>query len=177
MHSWRVLLLPFMEHKGIYDAYDFSVPWNHPTNAALSPQMPQLYKMPGSDEGKITNYFAVIGPGTIWSSDSQRRSKPIRVLGNTVTIVENVDLNVNWMQPVDISIDDAAKGVGAESGITSLYDRVAVVTAAGTVLTLDENLSETQLRALLTVPDADEEIGELPSGVVETQDGRLRSQR
>src|SRR5436190_7601184 len=27
MHSWRVLILPFMEQKPLYDKYDFNEPW------------------------------------------------------------------------------------------------------------------------------------------------------
>lgn len=170
-------MLPYMEESELYEDYDFSMPWDHPNNAALSSRMPHLFKMPGSDSHEITNYFALTGPGTIWSTNSKWQSQPIEVLDQTILIVENADLNVNWMQPVDIPIEDAAKGVGAAGGITSLYETVAVVTVAGRVLMLDENLSETELRILLTVPSADEEIGDFPSGVVEIQDGRLRPQR
>ncbi|HEV3023824.1 MAG TPA: DUF1559 domain-containing protein, partial [Pirellulales bacterium] len=33
MHSWRVLILPFIEQQPLYDQYDFSEPWNGPHNA------------------------------------------------------------------------------------------------------------------------------------------------
>ena len=30
MHSWRVLILPYIEQQALYNAYDFSEPWNGP---------------------------------------------------------------------------------------------------------------------------------------------------
>ena len=32
MHSWRVLILPYLAEKSIYDAYDFTEPWDGPNN-------------------------------------------------------------------------------------------------------------------------------------------------
>src|SRR5437867_4482802 len=32
MHSWRVMILPYMERKGLYDKYDLNEPWNGPNN-------------------------------------------------------------------------------------------------------------------------------------------------
>jgi hypothetical protein len=36
MHSWRVLLLPYLDCKPLYDAYHFDEPWDGPHNRALS---------------------------------------------------------------------------------------------------------------------------------------------
>jgi hypothetical protein len=33
MHSWRVLLLPFLEMQALYDQYDFNEPWDGPNNS------------------------------------------------------------------------------------------------------------------------------------------------
>src|SRR4051812_11083639 len=30
MHSWRVLLLPYLDQAGLYDAYNFGEPWDGP---------------------------------------------------------------------------------------------------------------------------------------------------
>ena len=37
MHSWRVLILPYLDQQQLYDQYDFSEPWNGPNNQQLGP--------------------------------------------------------------------------------------------------------------------------------------------
>jgi hypothetical protein len=32
LHSWRTLILPFMEQSALYDTIDLSVPWSDPVN-------------------------------------------------------------------------------------------------------------------------------------------------
>jgi len=36
MHSWRVLILPFMEQVALYNAYHFEEPWDGPNNRKLA---------------------------------------------------------------------------------------------------------------------------------------------
>ncbi|KKL58567.1 hypothetical protein LCGC14_2224090, partial [marine sediment metagenome] len=40
IHSWRVLILPYMEEDELYDAYSFDEPWNGPNNIRLANRMP-----------------------------------------------------------------------------------------------------------------------------------------
>ncbi len=47
MHSWRVLLLPFVEGAELYAAYDFAQPWNSEANLRLAEQMPPIYAFHG----------------------------------------------------------------------------------------------------------------------------------
>lgn len=35
IHSWRVLILPYMDRQDLYDQYDFHEPWNSPGNREL----------------------------------------------------------------------------------------------------------------------------------------------
>src|SRR5262245_44252816 len=36
MHSWRVLILPFIDHAALYREYRFDEPWDGPNNRKLS---------------------------------------------------------------------------------------------------------------------------------------------
>src|SRR5438105_1376638 len=36
MHSWRVLILPYLERNDLYQQYDFNEPWNGPHNSRLA---------------------------------------------------------------------------------------------------------------------------------------------
>ena len=69
MHSWRVLILPYLEEKSLYDRYDFSEPWDGPDNSQLAAEMPKVYRC-RSDSCSLsptdTSYLAVVGDGTIW---------------------------------------------------------------------------------------------------------------
>ncbi len=68
MHSWRVLILPFMEQKELYDAYDFAEPWDGPNNRKLASRIGSIYLRSGLDSGQAqtTSFVAVVGPQTAW---------------------------------------------------------------------------------------------------------------
>jgi WD40 repeat protein len=65
-HSWRVLILPFLDQVALYQRYDSSVPWDHPKNAAVLAAMPKVYRDPLSDkpDSNKTRYLLVTGVGT-----------------------------------------------------------------------------------------------------------------
>jgi len=46
LHSWRTLILPYMEHAALYKQINLSKPWNDPVNSALSSQMPEQFRCP-----------------------------------------------------------------------------------------------------------------------------------
>src|SRR5262245_13350021 len=50
MHSWRVLLLPYLGQKALYDKYLFGEPWDGPHNKLLQSQTPQVYQCPADRE-------------------------------------------------------------------------------------------------------------------------------
>ena len=63
MHSWRVLILPFLEHHPLYRAYDFDEPWDGPNNSQLQAQKIREYRCPEdpSAAAGTTSYVAVVG--------------------------------------------------------------------------------------------------------------------
>ncbi len=64
-HSWRVLLLPCLGHRDLFDEYDFSQPWDSAKNLRLLDKMPAVYHDPvyGNDLGHFTHYAALVGGG------------------------------------------------------------------------------------------------------------------
>jgi Protein of unknown function (DUF1559) len=62
-HSWRVLLLPYLGHRDLFDQYDFSQPWNSAKNLRLLERMPAVYHDPiyGDGNGHFTHYAALVG--------------------------------------------------------------------------------------------------------------------
>lgn len=49
-HSWRVLLLPYLEQAPLYDAYRFDEPWDGPNNSKLHDRIPEVFTIPGASD-------------------------------------------------------------------------------------------------------------------------------
>jgi len=112
MHSWRVLLLPYIEEPGmreLYEEYRFDQPWNSPYNQQLADKMPHIYSCP-SNTGPAaeTSYLAVVGPETGWSAPQSMNLRGIND-GSAVTIalVEVANSGINWLDPRDLSFAEA----------------------------------------------------------------------
>ena len=69
MHSWRTLVLPYMEQHDLYDRYDFDEPWDGPNNRRLAAEELSVFRSPADQSPPrpgITNFAAVVGPETAW---------------------------------------------------------------------------------------------------------------
>lgn len=119
MHSWRVLILPFMEQQGLYDQYDFSEPWNGPNNRKLLSALPDEFRCP-EQRGRNTsetNYVAVIGPRTAWTG-----TEPMEIADfvddpeNIIMLVEVVDSGIAWTAPQDLTLKEALEGLPQNGG-------------------------------------------------------------
>ena len=69
-HSWRVLLLPYLEEDDVFRQYRFDEPWNGPNNRKLANKITcKTFQCPsGHDYGKtcITNFAVVVGERTLF---------------------------------------------------------------------------------------------------------------
>ena len=116
-HSWRVLILPYLEKIGVadkgelrhlYESYDFSEPWDGPTNRKLAHHMPLVYNC-RNDPGRsasTTSYLVIIGEHSAFPGGRSvnfadiRDEKPSTILG-----VETSNSGINWMEPRDCPIE------------------------------------------------------------------------
>ncbi len=139
-HSWRVLILPFLDAGAeLFRAYDFSQPWDSPKNQALVDKMPAIYRDPifGTNEPN-TSYAALVGPAAIFHPEGRRqqanpKQPPIGVLGmriagitdgtsNTVMIsLVEPARKIPWTKPEDIDVGPGFKGFGQPGGIAAPY--------------------------------------------------------
>jgi hypothetical protein len=112
-HSWRVLILPYLDQKDLFNAYNFKEPWNGPHNIKLTKQMPAVFHCPndtGTNGKAVTNYLAVVGSDTVWPI-----GKPISMndiydgYSQTILLVESANSSVNWMEPRDLSFQQVCK--------------------------------------------------------------------
>lgn len=159
MHSWRVLLLPYLEGKQIFQTYDFNEPWDGPHNRLLADQMPKSFRCPSDSVSKPgeTSYALVVGPATMWPEGD---AIPFRNVSdgseNTLAIVEVAGAGIHWMEPRDVPINVAKAGIGKapKLGICSRHPGgVQAVFADGSVHFLNETISQADLEALITPAD------------------------
>lgn len=76
-HSWRVLVLPYLDEKELFARYRFDEPWDGPNNRTLLDKMPSAYRDPSFGEGasQFTNYAVPVGRQTLFRPEGQRLSK------------------------------------------------------------------------------------------------------
>ena len=108
MHSWRVLLLPYLEEKALFDRYDMDEPWDGPNNSKLHDEVVSLYHCPSSDaDPKYTDYVLITGEGTAFDGDQTIKFGDIADgLSKTIMATEIKDSKIHWMRPMDISPEE-----------------------------------------------------------------------
>jgi hypothetical protein len=122
MHSWRVLLLPYIEQQALYDRYRFDEPWNGPHNSQLAGLIPELYQCPEdvadrNEPQPWTSYVAVVGPHTMWpGAESGTLDKIPDGASHTLLLVEVRNSGIHWMEPRDLHIDMMTMRVNPPEG-------------------------------------------------------------
>lgn len=112
LHSWRTLLLPYLEQAPLYESIDLSKPWNHPDNSVAYATQITYFDCPSdSIPSNHTTYLGLV------TSDSFFRKNESSVLvgsagqySQTVMVIEVAPENaVHWMEPIDA---DRQTGLG-----------------------------------------------------------------
>jgi hypothetical protein len=169
MHSWRVLLLPFIEGgEEVYRQYSFKEPWDGPNNRKLIGTRIMTYSCPvDSNKGDHTSYVAVVGPGTAWPGAKSTRTSDMGDGPNrTILIAEVADSGINWTEPRDIAFDQMDFHINgtARNAISSCHRGNAnVLMADCCVRSLRDTLPPETVRALLTIAGGEA----IPDDVVE----------
>ena len=157
MHSWRVLLLPYLERQDIYGAYDFNEPWDGPNNSKLAAVWPEVYRCPSEDQtsSQITSYVAVIGANTAWPGSDAASLREIKDgAATTLLVVECANSGIHWMEPRDLHLSQMSPTINATAGQGMCSEHPGGFQAAmcdGSVRFIPESLSADDVRALLTV--------------------------
>lgn len=163
MHSWRVLILPFIEQKVLYDKYKFDEPWDGPNNRKLADTIMRAYSCPsqhnkaGSSASFETNYVVVIGDHTAWPGDKALTLGDFADgTANTILVVEVHNSGIHWMEPRDLHITQMARAVNAPhgQGISSAHQGGAQVGMAdGAIKFVPEKTPADVLRSRLQIDD------------------------
>ena len=106
LHSWRTLILPYLEERGLFASIDLSKPWDDPVNAEAREARVTTYLCPSSEHAPgLTTYCAVVGPDCVFSGSVPRELSEITDgLGKTMAVIDvNSDRAVHWMSPYDVT--------------------------------------------------------------------------
>jgi prepilin-type processing-associated H-X9-DG protein len=166
MHSWRVLILPYLEENGLYQQYRFDEPWDGPHNKMLAPLMPSVYRCPSEPQqgGSLTSYLMLVGPHAISDGPKPRRLQDITDgTSNTILVAECATEEINWMEPRDLNAEKMVFTIsGSERersqhghksrGITSNHPGTACVAFCdGSVSALSSSTPPETVKAMTTI--------------------------
>ncbi len=110
--SWRLLILPNLEHQKLYGVYRHDEPWDSPNNLVVGQASIDVLACPSNSAADAadpeTTYFAVVGPhaaflpnrGRAWSEFKDARSQ-------TILVIEAAERKTPWLKPEDLSFDEA----------------------------------------------------------------------
>ena len=130
LHSWRVLILPYIEHKALYEKIRLDEPWDSEHNRQFHSKAPDAFRCPSA--GSLREAPAVPAPaGSFYSVvdgpeaaffGTETKAMPTKGLGETIFLVER-RMPVNWMDPSrEISFETACKGINVDAmGISSYH--------------------------------------------------------
>jgi hypothetical protein len=111
MLSWRVLVLPFMEERSLYQRFDLSKPWNDANNRVSSSVDIEILHCPANwTKNPTTDYLAVVGTNTAWPGTRGRTmSEFTDELSQTIVLIEAHNEKVDWAEPLDLTLDEAVE--------------------------------------------------------------------
>jgi hypothetical protein len=163
LHSWRVLILPFMEQAALYQKIRLDEPWDSEYNKQFHNVVVDFYRCeenPLAKNAGLCCYSAIAGEGFIPAKktghDGMRSAGTFARIAdgtsNTLAVVE-VKQPFCWMNPTaDITPDELLKGINTEDGRVGSFHAggINAVFFDGAVKFLPSNIPKEILKAFGT---------------------------
>jgi len=162
MHSWRVLILPFIDEAPMHDAYDFGKPWDHPDNLAVTRNIPLVFRCPSAPAQLASaQYVFITGKGTCFDGSKGIRLRDIDDgPSQTLLVVEAHDQVMQWSEPRDLDFMDLVSNPGGTTGPSTAHiGGFHALRVDGSVTFISESIDPEILKALVT-PRGKETVGE-----------------
>ena len=104
MHSWRVLILPYIAQQALYAEYRFEEPWNSPHNLGLAERMPAVFRSPTEPLSRSnTNMVVIVGPGTAFpGAEPTKLTDFTDGTENCILLTEIARSDICWLEPRDL---------------------------------------------------------------------------
>jgi len=163
MHSWRILILPYLGEEALYKQYDLEQPWNSSENSSMQWQVPAVFVSPASvNRGVVgeSNYMLIRGPRTLFPPAGSWSPGGIRDgAANTLLVVETNNTLITWTDPTDLefAVLPAQFGSGGVGGTHP--GGATVVFADGQPGWLPSDTSKSVLDSLVTPAGGEAVLG------------------
>ncbi|QDU60590.1 hypothetical protein Pan216_14370 [Planctomycetes bacterium Pan216] len=151
--SWRVLLLPYLGQKKLYEQFRLDEPWDSEHNRKLVEKIPAVYAVPQSKGGEVglTRVVVPVEKGTIFPHGALEGTKISKITDGTsntiMVVVADAEHGVIWTKPEDLIInpDDPFRGLLGTKGTDFL-----TLFADGSVRVMNKSIGSEKLRAFFT---------------------------
>ena len=158
-HSWRILILPYLNENALYDRYDFQQPWTSDVNMGVAYSIPAVFRNPNQNQNGsfswsvASHYFLITGKGTLFPSSGPLAPDQIRDdAGQTLLLVEAQtpdQVGSYWTSPKDIDMSTLqASSFGDLGGI--LEEGFAFATVDEQTQFMPDSTDPLVIRAIIT---------------------------
>ncbi|QDV73349.1 DUF1559 domain-containing protein [Botrimarina mediterranea] len=156
LHSWRTLILPYMEETQLAESIDLTKPWDDPANAKARDTSISCYDCLASDtEPGFTTYLALVGDNRAFAGEKPRSLDDFDDgAAKTILIIE-VDQKraVHWMSPYDF---EEADGLPFGKETKGAHPNVNLATFAdGHASSIHRDVDPEVLRGMLKIAGGD----------------------
>lgn len=152
LHSWRTLILPYLDRQKLYETIALSKPWNDPFNAVAYQTAIPAFKCPYDlTATPSTTHLTIVTPDSVLRPVQSCKIADITDgLSHTLMIVEVIQQKaVHWMAPVDLD-ELMLRSKDATKKKSHSGDRHALF-VDGSARFLSDKMPYEQLHALSTV--------------------------
>jgi len=149
--SWRVMMLPYVEHDALYKKFKLDEPWDSDHNLKVYKDnpMPPVFLYPGDKvEEKKTRYRVFTGNGAGWDATGVLKFPAAFPDGLSITVaIVTAETAVPWTKPDELPFDPE-KPLGKLLHFRG--DRTNVCLFDGSVRAVNKKVSEKTLKAAIT---------------------------
>jgi Protein of unknown function (DUF1559) len=159
LHSWRVLILPYLGEDDLYNQIDLKKPWHDQQNMQIAYTVPSVFQHPNSGSNGIFNqsaYYVITGQGTLFpNTGALGLDGIVDDPAQTILVIEGTPLVPSgcWTEPVDLDFAKMQGNLANRNGFEPgglVAGGVMMATADGRGHFLPDTTDPAIVRALVT---------------------------
>jgi prepilin-type N-terminal cleavage/methylation domain-containing protein len=158
LHSWRTLILPFIEQLQLYESIDLTKPWDDAANGNAFKTNLTVYQCPSAAiEGNLTTYLAVVTPNSCFRATEPRSLSEISDdPSETLLVIDShATYAVPWMSPADAD-EEIVLGAGEQGKPSSHHPNgMNALFLNSSVQFLLNDMPADKRRELISIADED----------------------